>query len=244
MRPNDLNVRMETLYEDDHVIVINKPAGLATQTANVSQPDCVSLLKGHIKRNSPGIEGEPYVGIVHRLDQSVAGLLVFAKSQKAAASLSRQVQNGLVNKHYIALVEGVVDAPSETELCDIMYRDAKSSRAVIADSLKESETVRPAGRTTRLQEARLYYKAERVIDLPVPGRISKATVLTIRLETGRFHQIRAQLSHMGHPVVGDRKYGAVTSYPDGIALIADRLEFIHPVSGGKIEKIIDFSFVL
>ena len=220
---------IEVLYEDSSIIVIFKPAGLATQTANVLQPDCVSLIKEHIRKNSPDIKTEPYVGIIHRLDQPVAGILVFAKDKRSAASLSRQVQNGIMNKHYLAMVEGILDVPEDTELTDRMYKDGRAGRSVIADTA-------PAG--IALSEARLIYRTQKILGS------DNRTVLSIRLITGRFHQIRAQLSHLGHPIVGDRKYGAQTTFPKGIALVADRLEFTHPATGEKVEKVVDFSFGL
>ena len=220
---------IEVLYEDSSIIVIFKPAGLATQTANVLQPDCVSLIKEHIRKNSPEIKKEPYVGVIHRLDQPVAGILVFAKDKRSAASLSRQVQNGIMNKHYLAMVEGILDVPEETELTDRMYKDGRSGRSVIADTA-------PVG--IALSEARLIYRTQKILGS------DNRTVLSIRLITGRFHQIRAQLSHLGHPIVGDRKYGAQTTFPKGIALVADRLEFTHPATGEKVEKVVDFSFGL
>ncbi len=220
---------LKVLHEDSSIIVIEKPAGLATQSANVLQPDCVSLIKEHIRKTDPNVKAEPYVGVIHRLDQPVAGILVFAKDQKAAAALSRQVTDGLMNKHYTAVVEGIIDSPEEKELVDTMYKDAKAGRSVVSVKAPEG---------SKLKEAKLKYQTRSVMS------DKDMTVLSIDLITGRFHQIRAQLSHMGHPIVGDRKYGAVSSYPSGIALVADKLEFVHPSSGEKVEKVVDFSFAL
>ena len=221
--------QIQILYEDNSIIIIKKAAGLATQSANVRQADCVSLIKEHIVRSNPGMNKEPYIGVVHRLDQPVAGILVFAKNQKAAAYLSSRVRTDMFNKHYMALVEGIVDAKDDTVLIDMMYKDTKVHKAVIADN---------ASGNTKLREAKLIYRTEKL--LPETNR----TILSIKLLTGRFHQIRAQLSHMGHPIVGDARYGALTTYSSGIALVADRLEFVHPDSGEKVEKIVDFSFAL
>ncbi len=220
---------IEVLYEDRSIIVIYKPAGLATQTANVRQPDCVSLIKEHIRAESPGNKKEPYVGIVHRLDQPVAGILVFAKDSKAASSLSRQVQSSVMNKNYLAMVEGILDVPEETEITDRLYKDGKAGKAIVADQA-------PSG--IRIQEASLTYRTKQILEE------ENKTILSVRLITGRFHQIRAQLSHLGNPIVGDVKYGAKTSYPSGIALVANRLEFVHPATGEKVEKVVDFSFCL
>ena len=217
------------LFEDSSIIILSKPAGFAAQSANVGQKDCVSFLKEHLAASTSRKSGEPYVGVVHRLDQPVAGLLVFAKTKEAAALLSKQVQNGVMNKHYVALVEGIIDEPDGRQLCNYICKDPKTKNAFIANSPEESIQVR---------EAKLIYRTDKIL------RDKNETILSIDLITGRFHQIRAQLSHMGHPIVGDRRYGAASSYPNGIALAADRLEFMHPLSGEKVEKIVDFSFCL
>ncbi len=217
------------LYEDNSIIVVEKPAGVATQSADVRQSDCVSYIKEHLKKNNPGNREEPYVGVIHRLDQPVAGLLVFAKTKKAAASLSEQVRSDIMNKHYLAMVEGIIDAPEDTELINYMYKDPQTSKAVITDEKSKAP---------KLQEARLIYHTDRIIES------RNCTILSVKLITGRFHQIRAQLSHIGHPITGDKKYGAKTPYEQGIALVADRLEFVHPDSGEKVEKSVDFSFSL
>ena len=229
---------IKILYEDRAVIVIYKNAGIATQSANVSQKDCVSLLKEHIRKNTPDLKTEPYLGIVHRLDQSVEGILVFAKDRRAAAELSQQVQNGMMKKCYLALVEGIVNAPADTELSDMMYKDGKEKMAVIYDESTDPDKGKSKIAGATLQEARLIYRTCSI------SEEDDRSVLSIRLITGRFHQIRAQLSHMGHPIVGDKKYGAVSDHPEGIALVANRLEFIHPVTGEKVEKVVDFSFPL
>lgn len=222
---------IEILYEDRWIIVVQKPAGLATQTAKVTEPDCVSLIKDHIRKTDPSVKCEPYVGVIHRLDQPVAGLLVFAKDKKTAAALSSQVQSDLMNKHYLALVEGIVDCPQETSLTDRMYKDPKASKAVIVDD--------PIGSgNADLREATLIYRTKDILES------ENKTILSIKLVTGRFHQIRAQMSHMGHPIVGDAKYGSSMPYPKGIALVANSLSFIHPRSGEKVEKAVDFSFFL
>ncbi len=170
----------EIIYEDEAVLVISKPAGFATQSANVGQKDCVSFVKEHLFAGSRG-KGEPYVGIVHRLDQPVAGLLVFAKTKEAAASLSKQVQNGMMNKHYVALVEGIIDEPDGRQLCNYIGKDPKTKNAFIANSPDEIIQVR---------EAKLIYRTDKIL------RDNNETVLSIDLFTGRFQQIMAQLSHM------------------------------------------------
>lgn len=220
---------IKVLYEDRSIIIVQKPAGIATQTANVLQPDCVSLIKEHIRKSGSTSSQEPYIGVVHRLDQPVEGLLVFAKNKNAAASLSGQVREGILNKHYRAVVEGIIDSRDDTLLIDQIYKDTKRNMAVITDKTVPG---------IKLKEARLIYHTEKIIE----G--ADMTILSIKLITGRFHQIRAQLSNMGHPIAGDNKYGAHKPYPSGIALVADRLEFRHPDTGEKVEKNVDFSFAL
>lgn len=226
---------MEVLFEDKNIIVIKKPAGVATQSANITQKDCVSLIKEHLRKTEANISsGEPYVGVIHRLDQPVAGILVFAKDSNCAAILSKQVQGELMCKKYHAAVEGIVDVCEETELTNVMYKDSRESKAVVLDGDVKSKK---AG-NIKLQTATLYYKTELI------SEETKSTLLAIRLVTGRFHQIRAQLSAMGHPILGDKKYGSQNACPEdfikkvsgkenirnSIALVADELTFVHPVT--------------
>lgn len=238
---------MVILYEDKDIIVIKKPAGLATQSANVSSEDCVSLIKKHLLLNANSqIKGEPYLGIVHRLDQPVAGVLVFAKNDKSAANLSKQVQSDAMKKHYFALVEGKCEAADNKELVNYLYKDSKNSMAVVvneADKAKLSKNI-------KLQKAVLYYSTVNMAGNIIAGLgesddYDKYDLLGISLKTGRFHQIRSQLSAMGHPIAGDRKYGSKLSCPSGfasgtsnvrgaIALVADELSFVHPTSGKKM----------
>ena len=209
---------MDIVFEDNSIIVINKPAGVATQSANISQKDCVSLIKEHLRKANPDKKGDPYVGIVHRLDQPVRGILVFAKNQKAAAVLSKQVQTDIMNKRYIARVEGVLEAVENKMLINRIYKDSKQNKAVIAGDKISDKSI-------KIQEAVLEYTTD---GISVDGNCD----VRITLKTGRFHQIRAQLSAMGHPILGDYKYGATKPYKKGeIALCAQELSFVHPVTG-------------
>lgn len=236
------NIKMEILYEDKYIIVIKKPAGLATQSANISQKDCVSLIKEHIKSASKAAKGEPYVGVVHRLDQPVSGILVFAKDSRSAAHLSNQVKTDIMNKRYHAVVEGIIESAEDVRLDNQMYKDSKTSKAVIVNS----DNTKTAGRQgIKIQKASLTYSVEHS-DIK-----SNTTILKIVLITGRFHQIRAQLANLGHPIAGDRKYGSTIECPDDfdvnydcmkpsgkshgrIALVADELTFIHPNTNEKM----------
>lgn len=224
---------MNIIFEDNSIIVINKPSGVASQSANITQKDCVSLIKEHLKRENPNIKGEPYVGIVHRLDQPVSGVMVYAKTQKAAANLSKQVQTDVMNKKYLALCEGEIKGESTyEELRNYIYKDAKNSKSIIVKDKNKA----PNG--VKVQEAILRFKTIKYYEK------EDVTLLDISLVTGRFHQIRCQLSEMGHPIVNDKKYGSKMTFTSdftdedmicgkGISLKAYELTFIHPDTGKK-----------
>lgn len=211
-------MKTEIIYEDNDVLVVYKPAGLAAQTAKVGQADVVSELKNHMRQS--------YLGVIHRLDQPVEGLLVFAKNQKAAAGLTEQLRNqgdgGTLNKHYYAVLCGR-SAAKEGRLEDRLCR-GEGSKAIVAD--KEGAKC-----------AALSYRVLQTIDSP-----AELTLIEVRLETGRFHQIRAQMAHHGLPLAGDLKYGSEESKRlsaqlgvGNVALCACRLEFEHPVSHKKMQ---------
>ena len=202
-------MRTSILYEDKDIIVIHKPAGLATETSKVGQADVVSELKNHIK--------SPYLGVVHRLDQPVEGLLVFGRTKAAAAALTRQLSEGILNKRYYAVIGGQMIA-AEGELVDYLYKN-KENRA----ELVPKDQAAAAG----AKEARLRYRV-----LESPGEIALAE---ITIQTGRFHQIRAQMSHAGMPLLGDVKYGTESSIEQSarlqvrnVALCAYEIQVEHP----------------
>lgn len=231
-------MKTEILYEDDAVLVVYKPAGLATQTAGVGCQDVVSELKNYIRQteNKAGKSSRsaPYLGVIHRLDQPVEGLLVFAKNSKAAAGLSAQLQHREAAagfcKHYYAVLYGH-PADTEGELEDVLCK--KDGRAEIVECRPEEQekVMGPEARKARLQ-----YCILQAADEP------KIALADVRLETGRFHQIRAQMAHGGMPLLGDLKYGSKESVEAGrklnvrnVALCAYRLEFLHPVTGRKMD---------
>lgn len=233
-------MRTEILYEDRSLLVVRKPAGLATQTAGVGQPDVVSELKNYLA--AAGGERPPYLGVIHRLDQPVEGLLVFARNKQAAGALTRQLagqpENRAVerslHKSYLAVVYG---SPSQREgdLADDMYRDAAEGRAVIVE-----DGAKCGGSGSRMtpKKARLHYRILQTVRTPAGDEISLAD---IRIDTGRFHQIRAQMAHAGMPLLGDEKYApeeaSACSRRLGIrtaALCAGSLSFVHPVTGKRL----------
>ncbi len=195
-----------------------KPAGLATQTANVRETDLVSEIRQYLNNG--------YVGVIHRLDRPVAGLLVFAKTPSAAASLSKQVQTEDMGKTYLAFAEGRIRQTDDPVLLEnFLLHDRKRSVAVVVPD-------KEAANRKDCKRARLTYRVLSYDDT------EDVTKLEIRLQTGRFHQIRAQLSHIGHPVLGDVKYGAkkpaASEETAGIALYAYQLRFMHPVTGKEM----------
>lgn len=195
------------IYEDKSIIVIRKEAGLAVESARVTEPDLISLLKVYL--------GGP-VFMVHRLDQVVEGLVVFAKTRAAAAKLSEELTRGEMKKKYIALVSGVIPADEGT-LTDYLIKDGRTNRSRVAGMEERGA-----------KKAVLKYKKVRDNEVG------------IELLTGRHHQIRVQLSHAGMPIRGDVKYGAPARENSGararkgIDLCAAELSFIHPVSGERV----------
>lgn len=223
--------KVEIIYEDADILVCHKPAGLATETARVGQPDVVSQLKNELSRRQTKSDARlPYLGVVHRLDQPVEGLLVFGRTKKAAAALSAQLGSGALNKRYRAVVCGRL-SPGEGEMVNYLYKGAGNSAVVVT---KEQAAQNKA------KKAVLYYSVERekhVGEGTFHGDESLSLV-DIRIDTGRFHQIRAQMAHAGHPLLGDQKYGDERSQElsrrlevRSVALCAYELKFLHPVKG-------------
>jgi len=196
------------LYEDNHLLVVAKPPGLPVMGVPKERSSLLTMAKQYVKQKYDK-PGNVYLGIVSRLDAPVTGLLVIARTSKAAARLTEQFRSGSVNKVYWALVEGVPDPDAAT--CVGWVRKDERHRKMHTTHEDHPEA----------KEARLSYRT--LAQLP------QATLLEVRLETGRKHQIRVQLSHRGHPILGDRKYGATTKFPEGIALHSRQIELVHPV---------------
>lgn len=226
-------MRCEIQYEDREILVIRKPAGLATQTASVACQDVVSELKNYLAKaavsQKSGRPGEPYLGVIHRLDQPVEGLLIFAKTPKAAAELTKQLAKGTLNKRYYALVSGEV-SPKAGELVDYLWKDQTNTARVVTGREKEFPQAKYARLTYQVME-----------ESQMTAQDMGVSLLDITIETGRFHQIRAQLSHAGHPLLGDRKYKDQRSDAlsdllniKNTALCAYQLEVRHPVSGKNL----------
>lgn len=201
-------MKTRIIYEDDAILVVYKPSGLATQTAKPGEPDLVSEMRNYL--------GRPYIGLVHRLDQPVEGILVLGKTGKAAGELNAQIAENHVKKYYYAVVHGVPDK-KEVTLIDYIKKENRTNSSMIAD--KNDKAAKRAELSYRL--------------LATIKEAAVSSLLDIQLQTGRHHQIRVQLSHAGIPICGDNKYGIADNLP--IALCAHRLLFSHPLTMKKME---------
>ena len=212
------NQKVFILYEDEHLLVVKKPFGMESQRGKSFAMDQESLLRG-------------YLSVVHRLDRPVAGVMVYAKTKKAAADLSAQLQTENFSKKYEALVSGIVPA-CEGRLEDYLTADKRTGTTSIsskADPLAKKAVLtwkEIAGEEVKSGEILLPYTSS-------PSPEGGWHFLSIVLETGRHHQIRAQLSHAGMPIAADVRYGGAKVYgPRGaIALCAAQLSFRHPITG-------------
>lgn len=231
-------MQTQIVYEDEAVLVIRKPAGLATESAGIGQKDVVSELKNYVAKKNPG--KMPYLGVVHRLDQPVEGLLVFAKTKKAAENLTAQLGKGTLKKEYLAVVCGKV--PENTgRLVDYLAKEkgmAVVKDAADAQSEKDADAQAEKAADVQAEKAADAQAKKAVLTYMKKAETEKFTLLAVQIETGRFHQIRAQLSHAGFPILGDEKYGSEESKELSrekkirfTALCAASLSFRHPVTG-------------
>jgi 23S rRNA pseudouridine1911/1915/1917 synthase len=201
---------MDVLYEDNHIIIVNKAPGEIVQGDKTGDRPLCEIVKDWIKEHHQK-PGNVFLGVVHRLDRPVAGLVVFAKTSKALTRLNEMFRNGDVHKTYWAITRNM---PPKTE--DLLTHYITS----VERNNKSYASLKPK---TGAKEARLRYK--------LISSSERYFMLQIELLTGRKHQIRVQLSSIGCPIKGDLKYGDKRSNPDGsISLMARRIEFIHPVS--------------
>ena len=205
---------MEVVYEDNHIIIVNKQSGEIVQGDKTGDRPLSDIVKDYIKEKYAK-PGEVFLGVVHRLDRPVSGLVVFARTSKALARLNKMFAEGEVHKTYWAIVK---NAPrtSERTLEHWLVRNEKQNKSYAYPTEKPNS-----------KKAILKYR--------VIGHSDNYTLLEVQLLTGRHHQIRCQLAAMGCPIKGDLKYGAPRSNPDGsISLLSRHVEFTHPVSKQQI----------
>ena len=215
------------LYEDNHILVALKPAGILSQADITGSADMLTLLKKYLcqKYNKPG---EAYLGLLHRLDRPVSGVMVFAKTSKCASRISAQIREHKMDKRYRAVVRGVPDKEEETLRSYILKDEEKNQVTVIARNAD-------AASLQNAREGVLIYKKMGSALWEGQGGARQLSLLEVQLITGRSHQIRAQLSDAGFPIIGDRKYGPDDNFYRGeICLEAFSLSFFHPVTGEKM----------
>ena len=208
-----MQYNVNVIYEDNHLLVVEKPINIPVQEDNSKDKDMLTILKEYlkVKYNKPG---NVYLGLVHRLDRPVGGVMVFAKTSKCASRLSDQIRLNKFNKIYNAVVEGTVK--EEEKLTDYLLKDTKNNIVRVDKNGKESV---------------LYYRKIKTID--------NLNLIEIKLETGRSHQIRVQMSHNGNPLFGDQKYNKNSKVGEQLSLFAKKLEFYHPITNELLTFEID-----
>lgn len=203
------------VYEDNHLLIVNKKPGEIVQGDKTGDAPMVETLKGYLKEkyNKPG---NVFLGLVHRLDRPVGGLVIFAKTSKALSRMTQMFAQGDVQKTYRAIVCNKPDIPS-ARLKHYLVRNEKQNKSYAYHTERHGS-----------KRAELSYR------LLTSGE--RYHLVEVELHTGRHHQIRCQLSSIGCPIKGDLKYGAARNNPDGnISLLSYRLRFVHPVSGIEID---------
>lgn len=199
---------LDILFEDNHCIAVAKPAGVPSTHFQGTEETIDRAVKEYLKEKHQK-PGKVFLGIVHRIDKPTSGVLLFARTSKAAARLSEQFREGTIEKIYWAVVEGEVGKPAGS-LEDWLRKDTEVGRV---------EVVEPRERGAR--QALLHFQRR-----AVHGGL---TWLEVRPQTGRTHQLRTQLAHHGHPIYGDAKYGSAYTFGNAIALHARALTFLHPI---------------
>lgn len=229
------NSKLEIIYEDDSLVVCHKLPGIPVQTVKAGKPDMVSLLRNYFAAKG---EENTQVFVIHRLDQPVEGVIVFAREKEAAADLSRQSRERNMNKSYLALVEGVFDEPCGV-LDDYLLHDKKANMSRVVSK-----------GTHGSKHAVLRYEVEKVHKIQEEDNVSlqechpensvagndDVSLVRVQLETGRHHQIRVQMANAGHPLIGDKKYNpncAAGYFPVGLCAVG--IAFVHPVTGKPME---------
>ncbi|MBO5824527.1 MAG: RNA pseudouridine synthase [Prevotella sp.] len=206
---------MRVVYEDNHIIIVYKESGEIVQGDKTGDTPLSDIVKDYIKEKYQK-PGNVFLGVVHRLDRPVSGLVVFARTSKALSRLNEMFRNGEVHKTYWAITKNM-PAIEEGRLEHWLVRNERQNKSYAY--AKEKPGAKKA-----------------VLEYKMIGRTDNYSLLEVRLLTGRHHQIRCQLAAMGCPIKGDLKYGAQRSNPDGsISLLSHRVEFVHPVSKERID---------
>lgn len=204
---------IKILYEDNHILVVEKPINMLVQSDDTNDLDLLTLLKKYLKEKYDK-KGNVYLGLIHRLDRPVSGVIVFAKTSKAASRLSEQVRNHEFSKVYYAIVEGKLD--NNGEFTDKLLKDNKTNMVSISEN----------GKLAKLEYTLIQYKDNK-------------SLVKINLLTGRSHQIRVQFASRFHPLVGDQRYNKSAKVKEQIALFAKELTIIHPITKEKMTFSLD-----
>ncbi|MCI8444724.1 MAG: RluA family pseudouridine synthase [Clostridia bacterium] len=205
---------LKVIYEDNHIMIVEKIPNIPSQADKTGDIDLLTLAKKYLKEkyNKPG---NVYLGLVHRLDRPVGGIMVFAKTSKAAARLSNQVRERILKKKYLAVVEGKIEKQTGI-LEDYLYKDERHNISKVVKKEKKNAKL-----------AKLDYEVIKY------NEVKDLSLVKVNLHTGRHHQIRVQLSHFGHSIFGDQKYGT-RGKGKQIALWAYELTIEHPISKEKM----------
>lgn len=203
---------VKVIFEDNMIVVVEKRAGLLTQSDHTGEIDLLTEVKQYIKTKYKK-QGNVFIGLVHRLDRNVGGVIVFAKNSKSASRISEQIRNGDFKKEYLCVVQGIVKKESDY-LEDYLIKDTKNNFVKVSAKEKVGAKI-----------AKLSYEVLSI------DKVRSYSLLKIKLETGRSHQIRVQLSNIGHPIVGDLKYGSsIKLKNEEIALWSQSISLIHPTT--------------
>ena len=202
--------KLKVLFEDNHIIVVEKKPNIPSQADKTGDEDMLTMVKQYIKEtyNKPG---NVYLGLVHRLDRPVGGIMIFAKTSKAASRLSNQVREKVFKKKYLAVVDGKISQKQGT-LEDYLYKDERNNTSKVVHKDKKNAKL-----------AKLDYQVLKY------NEVKNLSLLEINLHTGRHHQIRVQLANFGHSIFGDQKYGT-RGKGKQIALWAYQLTIVHPIT--------------
>lgn len=201
----DGNVMIKIIYEDNHVLVVEKPINIPIQKDDSHDMDFITIIKKYLKEKY-NKRGNVYLGLIHRLDRPVGGIMIFAKTSKAASRLSEQMRQKNIQKKYYAVVQGI-DLQKDAILKDYLLKNKKKNKVF----------VNPYGK-----EAVLYYEVITCKD--------NLSLIDIQLYTGRSHQIRVQFSSRGYPLYGDQKYNKQSMKGKQIALFSYQISFYHPIT--------------
>lgn len=204
----DGNLMIKILYEDNHLLVVEKPINVPVQADSSKDLDFLTILKENLKVRYQK-PGNVYLGLVHRLDRPVGGVMVFAKTSKCASRLSEQVRTHMLEKTYHAVVMGI--PPKEGILKDYLLKNEKTNMVTVDKRGKEA-----------------------VLNYVLTKTVKNMSLVKISLKTGRSHQIRVQFSSRGYPLYGDQRYNKNTTGKEQIALYASGLSFYHPITKEKL----------